>query len=142
MWTFLRHAAVVGLIHRFLRPRWKRLAACFAIVLLTLYVHAEYLNYLEALPEAEASRASYVGWAFALKNVTLATALVVAVLPDVLKRRATSLESNRGRAQSPDSGEGDQETTGAEPDPTDPFGKIRRKPALQTRADQLLKGKR
>ena len=139
MWGLLRNAAFFGFVYRFLRPRLKRLAICFGIIVLAIYAHAEYLSYLNALPASEAPSNS-VAWAFVLKNLAIAGASVAAILPEVRKRPARAPSTSHIRTERSDAMEGDAGADRPLPDSdaTDAFRDIRRKRVIRTRAEQLL----
>lgn len=74
------------------RSRWRWLASCGGAILVALYAHSEYLQYVAGLPaDSEAANAakSYLGIAFAAKNIVIAGALLTYLVYEmrVSKRR-------------------------------------------------------
>lgn len=156
MWAMLRNVAVAGYLYRFLRPRWKRLAVCLGVVAAAFYIHGEYLSYLNALPDAEVPR-EFVAWAFVLKNVVIAVSLLAVLLPEFRSARHGGrwmfTSANRSKAGASHTTEDSPETADdhsntqrdrprVESDDTDPFQRIRRKPVIRTRAEQILSRER
>jgi len=75
------------------RSRWRWLASCGGAILVALYAHSEYLQYVAGLPadsdEAANAAKSYLGVAFAAKNIVIAGALLTYLVYEmrVSKRR-------------------------------------------------------
>ena len=81
----LKIGMVVTILAR-LRRRWKWLAACVAATLAAIYLHAEFLDYVAALPAGShqaVTASGYIPLAFVLKNTVIAASLVVLPYPSV-----------------------------------------------------------
>lgn len=95
------------------RSRWRWLVPCGGAVLVALYAHSEYLQYVAGLPadsdESNAAK-SYLGIAFAAKNIVIASALLTYLVYEmrVSKRRRVlrkRLAAMRSAAENPGSGD-------------------------------------
>ena len=147
MFRELRSLAVSVALIAFLRPRWKRLAACLTAALVVLYAHAEYLSYVAALPYGE-REAHSLAWTFVAKNAALIVVVLAAAIPEVWIRARTrgkvrtppaSLTASKVRL--PGFARPSDAATPAAAEPTeagDGFDELRRKPKLKTHAEQIL----
>ena len=137
--------AVFSSIALFLRTRWKRLSTCIAAILVAVYAHSEYLDYVAALPvdTREAVGASqYVLAGFVLKNSVIIVAILAVVVPELRqsqrrRRRARAAESSRKTVAkaSPklaESGVADETGYG------DGFDFLRHRRKLRTRNEQII----
>ena len=144
----LKFAVVSGAV-LYLRRRWKRWAACAAVILAAVHIHGEYLDYLAALPpeSAEAVGAGrYVLFAFILKNAVIVAAFLIAFVPEL----RTSLRKRRGVAAPTDAwaeaadSDSTSEAESVRPstvDHDDGFDFLRRRRKLADRKEQLIRSK-
>ena len=104
----LLRVAIVSTVLMWLRPQWKWLAACAAVILAAIYLHAEFLGYVAALPAGShrATTASrYIPLAFVLKNVVILGALLAYFLFEMRRRKTirrgpAEVSSSRAAMQS------------------------------------------
>ena len=130
-----------------LRRRWKWLAGCGGVIAAAMYLHGEFLDYVDALPpgsEEAAFAGEYIAVAFAIKNVVIFASLLTYFLVEM---RA----SKRRRKDRPVLGS----NRIAEPDPSlerssvgkndyredDGFDFLRHGRKLDSRADKVIKAK-
>lgn len=69
-----------------LRRRWKWLAGCGGVIAAAMYLHGEYLDYVEALPpgsEETTIAGDYIAVAFAIKNVVIFASLLTYFLVEM-----------------------------------------------------------
>ena len=139
--------AFLSSVALFLRRRWKRLSACFAAILVAVYAHSEYLDYVAALSvetRNAAGASEYVMAAFVLKNFVIVVAILAATVPELRhsqrRRRGIGEERSPKTAQksSPKIAE-----SGLADDPSndDGFDFLRHRGRLRTRNEQILQDK-
>ncbi|MDE0190675.1 MAG: hypothetical protein OXQ90_04900 [Gammaproteobacteria bacterium] len=132
-----------------LRRRWKWLAGCGGVVAAAMYLHGEFLDYVEALrpgSEEAAIAGDYIAVAFAIKNVAIFASLLTYFLVEM---RA----SKRRRKDRPDPVD-DAETSkpvasprrgsmrGEDSKLDDGFDFLRHGRKLDNRADKVIGSKR
>lgn len=69
-----------------LRRRWKWLAGCGGVIAAAMYLHGEFLDYVEALvpgSEEAAMAGEYIAVAFAIKNVVIFASLLTYFLVEM-----------------------------------------------------------
>ena len=127
-----------------LRGRWKWLAACVAAILVAIYLHAEFLGYVAALPEGSnrATTASrYIPLAFVLKNAVILGSLLTYFLFEMRQRKASrrrpAAASSRAAVESIPGGTPASETDKAD----DGFDFLRHGRKLESRAEKVIKRK-
>lgn len=130
-----------------LRRRWKWLAGCGGVILAVMYLHGEFLDYVEALPagsEGAALAGEYIAVAFAIKNIVIFASLLTYFLVEMRasKRRrghgtdavdmprTTEPGASRGSSMSEDETEAD-----------DGFDFLRHGRKLESRAEKIVKSK-
>ncbi|MXY55990.1 MAG: hypothetical protein F4029_10575 [Gammaproteobacteria bacterium] len=131
-----------------LRRRWKWLAACGGVIAAAMYLHGEFLDYVEALPSGseEATVAGdYIAVAFAIKNVVIFASLLTYFLVEM----RASKRRRKDRTAAVDAG-----TTEPRPSPRrgsvrgddskadDGFDFLRHGRKLENRADKVIGSKR
>ena len=95
-------ATMVAAVLVWARRRWKWLGACVAAILAAIYLHAEFLDYVDALP-ADSDQAvtadKYIPLSFVLKNTVILGSLLAYLLFEIWTwlRRKTN---RRGPAES------------------------------------------
>lgn len=131
-----------------LRRRWKWLAGCGGVILAAMYLHGEFLDYVEALPagsEEAALAGEYIAVAFAIKNIVTFASLLTYFLVEMRasKRRrrhgtdavdmprTTEPGASRGSSMSEDETEAD-----------DGFDFLRHGRKLESRAEKVIRNKR
>ena len=143
----LKFTLVSGLL-LWLRRRWKWLAGCGAVIAMAMYLHGEFLDYIEALPpgsEAAAIAGEYIAVAFAAKNVVIFASLLTYFLVEMRasKRRRKDRVGVGGMAgtteppQSPRRGS----MSGDDPKADDGFDFLRHGRKLDSRAEKVIKTK-
>ena len=81
----LKFTLVSGLL-LWLHRRWKWLAGCGGVILAAMYLHGEFLDYVEALPagsEEAALAGEYIAVAFAIKNIVIFASLLTYFLVEM-----------------------------------------------------------
>ena len=136
---------MISTVLMWLRGRWKCLAMCVAAILAAIYLHAEFLSYVGALP-ADSNRATvasgYVPLAFVLKNAVILGSLLAYFLFEMRRRK-----TNRGRLAEPPSGPAVVESmpggrSSSDTDEADDgFDFLRHGRQLEGRAEKLIKRK-
>jgi len=139
---------MVATILVWVRRRWKWLGACVAAILAAVYVHAEFLDYVAALPagsDQAATVGGYIPLSFVLKNTVILGSLLAYLLFEMWtwRRRKTTrrglvensssraaVESTWGGASAPDTGNAD-----------DGFDFLRHGRDLENRAQKVIKRK-
>ena len=136
---------MVSTVLMWLRRRWKWLATCVAAILAAIYLHAEFLDYVAALPAGSnpATTASgYIPLAFALKNAVILGSLLAYFLFE-MRRRKTSrrgtaeASSSRAAMESISGGASASDTDEAD----DGFDFLRHGQKLESRAEKVIKRK-
>lgn len=131
-----------------LRRRWKWLAGCGGVILAAMYLHGEFLDYVEALPagsEGAALAGEYIAVAFAIKNIVIFASLLTYFLVEMraskrrrrhgtdavdMPRTTERRASSRGSSMSEDDAEAD-----------DGFDFLRHGRKLESRAEKIVKSK-
>ena len=132
-----------------LRRRWKWLAGCGGVILAAMYLHGEFLDYVEALPagsEGAALAGEYIAVAFAIKNIVIFASLLTYFLVEMraskrrrrhgadavdMPRSTEPRASSRGSSMSEDDAKAD-----------DGFDFLRHGRKLESRADKVIGSKR
>ena len=144
----LKFTLVSGLL-LWLRRRWKWLLGCGAVIVMAMYLHGEFLDYVEALPpgsEEAAMAGEYVAVTFAVKNVVIFASLLTYFLVEMRatrRNRASRRRAGSRPAPSP------SESTTVEGDSLvdddaveDGFDFLRHGRKLDSRADKVIGRKR
>ena len=128
-----------------LHHRWKWLTACVAATLAAIYLHAEFLDYIAALP-AGSNRATiasrYIPLAFVLKNAVILGSLLAYFLFEVRRRktsrrRPAAAASSRMAVESMPGGAPASEIDEAD----DGFDFLRHGRKLESQAEKVIKRK-
>ena len=138
---------VVTILAR-LRRRWKWLAACVAATLAAIYLHAEFLDYVAALPAGShqaVTASGYIPLAFVLKNTVIAASLLVYFLSEVRTSRRRKA-NRRGWAEASSNRAGAESISGEASAPDDAkagdgFDFLRHGRKLESRAEKVIKRK-
>ena len=141
----LLKAAMVSVFLMWLRHRWKWLAACVAAILAATHLHAEFLDYVAALPAGSncATTANrFIPLAFVLKNAVILGSLLVYFLFEVRRRKTSrrgpaAAASSRAPVESMPGGAPASETDEAD----DGFDFLRHGRKLESRAERVIKRK-
>lgn len=151
----MRFTLVSGFL-LWLRRRWKRLLGCGAAIAAAIYLHAEFLAYVAALPAGSARAAAaggYISAAFFAKNLVVLGALLTYFLLE-MRMSGRSAATRRRTAAGAESDVADRSSKtarrtgtvdhGAESDPPtdDGFDFLRHGRKLENRADKVLKDNR
>jgi len=132
-----------------LRRRWKWLAGCGGVIAAAMYLHGEFLDYVEALPpgsEEAAFAGDYIAVAFAIKNAvifaSLMTYFVVEMRASKRRRkdqpRSVDVAGTTEPGPSPRRGSGRDDESKAD----DGFDFLRHDRRLESRADKVIGNKR
>ena len=131
-----------------LRRRWKWLAGCGGVIAAAMYLHGEFLDYVEALPpgsEEATIAGDYIAVAFAVKNVVIFASLLTYFLVEMRasKRRrkdrpAVDIAGTSETGPSPRRGAVRDDDSTAD----DGFDFLRHGRKLENRADKVTGGKR
>ena len=131
-----------------LRRRWKWLAGCGGVIVAAMYLHGEFLDYVEALPpgsEEATIAGDYIAVAFAVKNVVIFASLLTYFLVEMRasKRRrkdrpAVDVAGTSEAGPSPRRGAVRDDDSKAD----DGFDFLRHGRKLENRADKVIGGKR
>ena len=95
----LKFTLVSGLL-LWLRRRWKWLLGCGAVIVMAMYLHGEFLDYVEALPpgsEEAAIAGEYIAVTFAVKNVVIFASLLTYFLVEMRATRPEPGQSSSCR---------------------------------------------
>ncbi|MCY3837246.1 MAG: hypothetical protein OXH09_01095 [Gammaproteobacteria bacterium] len=131
-----------------LRRRWKWLVGCGAVIAAAMYLHAEFLAYVGALPP-ESNRAvaasEYISAAFFAKNLVILASLLAYFLVEM---RASRRSWNRSRREvsTPQPSAGERTAAGSAAAANDNvaddgFDFLRHGRKLENRAEKIIKGK-
>ena len=130
-----------------LRRRWKWLAGCGGVIAAAMYLHGEFLDYVEALPSGseEATVAGdYIAVAFAIKNVVIFASLLTYFLVEMRaskrrrKDRTAAVDAGtNGPSPSPRRGS----LKGDESKADDGFDFLRHGRKLDSHAEKVIKTK-
>ena len=143
-------ATVGATVVVWMRRRWKWLGACVAAILAAVYLHAEFLDYVAALPASsnQAVVASdYIPLAFVLKLTIIVCSLLAYFLFEIRisRRRNTNRRSSRSTEVLSSRTAVESISDGASaPDARktdDGFDFLRRKQKLQGRAEKIINRK-
>ena len=131
-----------------LRRRWKWLAGCGAVIAAAMYVHGEFLGYVEALPpgsEEAAIAGEYIAVAFAVKNVVIFASLLTYFLVEMRaskrrrKDRPVVVDSKGTKEPRPSYRPGSRSEDDSKAD--DGFDFLRHGRKLDSRAEKVIKTK-
>ena len=131
-----------------LRRRWKWLVGCGGVIAAAMYLHGEFLDYVEALPpgsEEAAIAGDYIAVAFAIKNVVIFASLLVYFLVEMRaskrrrKDRLRSVDDAGTSEPGPRPRRGSVRGDDAKTD--DGFDFLRHSRRLDNRAEKIIKGK-
>lgn len=129
-----------------LRRRWKWLLGCASVIVAAMYLHAEFLAYVAALPpesDRAAAASEYISVAFFAKNVVILGSLLTYFLVEM---RASRRNRDRPRLASspaaPRQNTASEAGSAANDDATDDgFDFLRHGRKLENRAEKVIKGK-
>ncbi len=131
-----------------LRRRWKWLAGCGGVIVAAMYLHGEFLDYVEALvpgSEEAAIAGEYIAVAFAIKNVMIFASLLTYFLVEM--RASTRPRKDRSGtggiaviAQRGLTSRGGS-PSGDDSQPDDGFDFLRHRRKLEGRAEKIIKSK-
>lgn len=131
-----------------LRRRWKWLLGCASVIVAAMYLHAEFLAYIEALPpesDRAAAASQYISVAFFAKNVVILGSLLTYFLVEMRASRRNRDRSRRAAspaARSPGQNTTAEAGSAANYDaPNDGFDFLRHGRKLENRAEKVIKGK-
>ena len=132
-----------------LRRRWKWLAGCGGVIAAAMYLHGEFLDYVEALPpgsEEATIAGDYIAVAFAIKNVVIFASLLTYFLVEMRasRRRRTGRPVSVDDAGTPELGPSPMRgsVSGDESKADDGFDFLRHGRKLENRADKVIGNKR
>ena len=136
---------MVSTVLMWLRRRWIWLAACVAAILAVIYLHAEFLDYVAALPAGSnraATASGYIPLAFVLKNAVILGSLLACILFEMRRRNASrrgpaEASSSRAAVESTPGGASASNTDEAD----DGFDFLRHGRKLESRAEKVIKRK-
>ena len=137
---------LVATVLVWVRRRWKCLGACVAAILAAVYLHAEFLDYVAALPAGSnqaVTAGGYIPLAFVLKNTVILGSLLAYLLFEMRtsRRRKTN---QRGPAENSSSRAAVESTSGGASAPDnadDGFDFLRHGRKLESRAQKVIKRK-
>jgi hypothetical protein len=139
---------IVATILAWVRRRWKWLGACVAAILAVVYLHAEFLDYVAALPtgsDQAATAGRYIPLSFVLKNTVILGSLLAYLLFEMRtwRRRKTN---RRGLAENSSSRTAVESTSGGASasdadNADDGFDFLRHGRKLENRAQKVIKRK-
>lgn len=132
-----------------LRRRWKWLVGCGAVIAAAMYLHGEFLDYVDALPlgsEEATVAGDYIAAAFAIKNVVIFASLLTYFLVEMQsskrRRRDRPVSVDVGATVEPRSAARRGSVGGDESKADDGFGFLRHGRKLENRADKVIGSKR
>ncbi|MYD99346.1 MAG: hypothetical protein F4X98_18430 [Gammaproteobacteria bacterium] len=132
-----------------LRRRWKWLAGCGGVIAAAMYLHGEFLDYVEALPpgsEEATIAGDYIAVAFAIKNVVIFASLLTYFLVEMRasKRRRKGRPRSVDDAGTAEPGLPPRRDSEGRDDPMadDGFDFLRHGRKLENRADRVIGNKR
>ena len=131
-----------------LRRRWKWLVGCGGVIVAAMYLHGEFLDYVEALPpgsEEAVTAGAYIAVAFAAKNVVIFGSLLTYFLVEMRsskrrrKDRAGTADIAGTTERIPSSRGGSRGGEDSKAD--DGFDFLRHDRKLEGRTEKIIKGK-
>ena len=131
-----------------LRRRWKWLAGCGGVIVAAMYLHGEFLDYVEALPpgsEEATIAGDYIALAFAVKNVVIFASLLTYFLVEMrASKRRRKDRPAVDIAGTSETGRSPRRVAVRDDDSTadDGFDFLRHGRKLENRADKVIGGKR
>ena len=130
-----------------LRRRWKWLAGCGGVIAAAMYLHGEFLDYVQALPpgsEEAAVAVEYVAVAFAVKNVVVVASLLTYFLVEMRasKRRRKDKVGTVGATTELRPFPKRDGTSADDSKADDGFDFLRHGRKLESRADKVIGSKR
>ena len=131
-----------------LRRRWKWLVGCGGVIAAAMYLHGEFLDYIEALvpgSEEAAIAGDYIAVAFAIKNVVIFASLLTYFLVEMRasKRRRKDRPDSVHIAWTSEPGPSPRRGSvrGDESKGDDGFDFLRHGRKLESRAEKVIKTK-
>lgn len=143
----LKFTLVSGFL-RWLRRRWKWLLGCASVIVAAMYLHAEFLAYVAALPpesDRAAAASEYISVAFFAKNVVILGSLLTYFSVEMRASRRSRDRHRRaaslvvlppGQNTAAEAGSGADDNA-----PDDGFDFLRHGRKLENRAETVIKGK-
>ena len=131
-----------------LRRRWKWLAGCGGVIAAAMYLHGEFLDYVEAMPpgsEEATIAGDYIAVAFAVKNVVIFASLLTYFLVEMrASKRRRKDRPAVDIAGTSETGPSPRRVAVRDDDSTadDGFDFLRHGRKLENRADKVIGGKR
>ncbi len=129
-----------------LRRRWKWLLGCASVIVAAMYLHAEFLAYVAALPpesDRAAAASEYISVAFFAKNVVILVSLLTYFLGEMrASRRSRDRPRRASSPAAPRQNSASEAGSAANDDATDDgFDFLRHGRKLENRAEKVIKGK-
>lgn len=129
-----------------LRRRWKWLLGCASVIVAAMYLHAEFLAYVAALPpesDRAAAASEYISAAFFAKNVVILGSLLTYFLVEMRASRRSRDKPRRATspAVSRQNTAAEAGSAGNDDAPDDGFDFLRHGRKLENRAEKVIKGK-